>query len=655
MVEWVAGDECIRGFGERESVHLGVSGWRPRGRPPALRTPVDAATVGTTRGLRLSTPARLADGTPLSTDTSFDGGVHRIVADGAVETRIAFEGAATVETGVEDDEGDDSGVRLRFPAGTAVTVGFREGTPERPSLSVPPTPAGLAAAVTAAGATPRTTGPRRSHPGFRPRTPTVDLDESATAAVPSGLSAPTDDPPTMTVPASTTAVLVAAPLAYYLGARLRIEEGPPRLRGPGLDRAFAALPAFAEEAADALRRLVALDCRLRSLPGEPLNRPPGIEADIEARPPTERLAAALDWTPDGLPTWPLSTYVVDDPATGRYLPYLLDRLSLVHPASASRLDPKALLERSLDEFFRGEAPNVEAVDPALSESRHHAWLGDGTPVDAYTLLGAPTGGTSSGGDLTVEVVCNDAAMAAERNVADVYRQRLTSDDADVRVHERLSTTELAALLETEADLVHFIGHCEVDGLVCRDGTLAAADLDACRVGAFFLNACGSYYEGFDLVRQGASVGAVTLTTVLDEQAVSLGTTFAELLAAGFAFERALSLARGEIIVGRDYAVVGDGTQRLRTAAHPPGVFTVTPTDGGRYSVDYDVTPPDAAGRRYWDPIAECYRPCGETATATLGGDRLREVLSGTVQPVRYDGALRWSDALARELDESRQA
>ncbi|MEF8806685.1 hypothetical protein [Natronomonas sp.] len=653
MVEWVASDDCLRGFGERESVRLGLAGWRPRGHPPALRASVDAATVGTTCGLRLPATTRVADGTPLSTGASFDGGVHRLVVDGTIETRIAFEGAASLETGGEDD--DDS-VWVRFPAETAVAVGFREEPPERPSLSVPPTPAGLAAAVTAAGATPRTTNPRRSHPGFRPRTPAVALDGSATAAVPTDLLSgrPDDDPPTMTVPDSTTAVLVAAPLAYYLGARLRIEEGPPRLRGPGLDRAFAPLPEFAEDAADALRRLVALDCRLRSLPGEAPSRPSGIEAGIEDRPPTERLAAALECDLEGLPAWPLSTYVDDDPANGRYLPYLLDRLSLVHPASASSLDPKALLERSLDEFFRGEAPNVDAVDPALSESRHHAWLGEGTPVDAYTLLGAPTGGTSSGGDLTVDVVCNDAAMAAERDVAGVYRQRLAADAADVTVHERLSTAELAAVLEAEADLVHFIGHCEVDGLVCRNGTLSAADLGTCGAEAFFLNACGSYYEGFDLVRQGASVGAVTLTTVLDEQAVSLGTTFAELLAAGFAFERALSLARGEIIVGRDYAVVGDGTHRLRPATHAPGVFTVTPTDGDRYTVRYDVTPPDGAGRRYWDPLTEGYRPCGESAPETMDGDRLRELLSRTTQPVRYDGALRWSDELAHEMSESRQ-
>ncbi|PSP49555.1 hypothetical protein BRC75_03355, partial [Halobacteriales archaeon QH_7_69_31] len=50
----------------------------------------------------------------------------------------------------------------------------------------------------------------------------------------------------------------------------------------------------------------------------------------------------------------------------------------------------------------------------------------------------------------------------------------------------------------------------------------------------------------------------------------IGTTFADLLATGFAFARALSLARGEILAGRDSVVVGDGTHRLRPARGEPG-------------------------------------------------------------------------------------
>ena len=98
---------------------------------------------------------------------------------------------------------------------------------------------------------------------------------------------------------------------------------------------------------------------------------------------------------------------------------------------------------------------------------------------------------------------------------------------------------------------------------------------------------------------------MTLTTVLDDQAVSVGTAFAELLAGGFAFDRALSLARGEILAGRDYVVVGDGTARLRSPRGDAGVFELERADDG-FAVGYEATAPDAAGRRYRDQIGRAH-------------------------------------------------
>jgi hypothetical protein len=453
--------------------------------------------------------------------------------------------------------------------------------------------------------------------------------------------------PTMTVPESATAVLVASPLAYYLGADLSIEPGAPSVRGEGLDYAFEAPPGFAKVVAEALRGLCQLDARLRSLPGESGRLLDDDVAHLASAPPARRLAAVLRSPPQALPEWPLATYV-DDATDGRYLPYLLDRLSLVHPARSSPLDPKTLLKRSLDEFYRGQAPNVDAVDPSLADARIHAWLGDGTPVDAYTLRRpeSPSGGTTDG--VRIDVVCNEPGMDTERDVAGVYRARLADRDVEVHVHERLARRELAAVFERPTDLVHFVGHCEVDGLVCPDGTFSAADLESCAAESFFLNACGSYYEGYDLVRRGATVGAVTLSAVLDEQAVTLGTAFAELLSAGYAFERALSLARGEIIVGRDYVVVGDGTHRLRPPRGTPAVCTLREADGG-FVLRYEAAAPDAAGRRYTSPIDEREHLCGEPTMTTLDREAAAALLERLSAPVRYDGGLHWSDELATTL------
>ena len=634
MLEWAATGERVCAHGAGGSVTVDAEGWRPGADAPPLPGSVDAAVAGTAEAVALPDGEAVIDGDAPVAAGDLSAGVHAVVVDTTPETHLAFEGPATVETGEE--------TRIRFPTSTPVAVGFRETPPPRSVVSVPPTPAGLATAVTAAGRTHETEGPERSHPGFRARTPWVRFGDRA---VPEDLDGDGSGP-TMTVPESVPAVLVAAPLAYYLGADLRVESGPPAVRGDGLDHEFDDLPAFADGVADALRGLVHLDGRLRTVPGESGPLVDGTDAgDLASAPPARRLAAALSDPPETPPVWPLSTYVDDDVTAGRYLPYLLDRLSLVHPAEASTLDPKALLERSLDEFFRGETPNVEAVDPSLADSRFHAWLGDGTPVDAVTLLRPESPSPSVGDGMRVDVVCNEPEMASERSVADVYRRRLAGRDVDVHVHERLGTADLAAVFERSTDLVHFIGHCETGGMVCPDGTLAAADLDDCGAASFFLNACGSYYEGYDLVQRGATVGAVTLTAVLDEQAVTLGTTFAELLAAGFAFDRALSLARGEIIVGRDYVVVGDGTHRLATPTGTPGTLHVDAVDDG-YRVRYDATAPDAAGRRYASPVDDRAYLCGDPSEATMAGDAVDDLLDRVSAPVRYDGALHWSGELA---------
>ena len=635
MVEWAATNDRLHAFGERATVAIGADDWRPGGDPPTLGSRVDAVAVGSAHGLGLP------DGSPLLVDGEqrvagerLSDGAHEVAVDAALETSVAFEGPAALE-------GDEE-PWLRFPERTAVTVGFRESLPPRKTVTVPATASGLARAVTVAARTHETDGPERSHPGYRPRTPRVTFGGDAVDPD------PVSGAPTVTVRADPAAVLVAAPLSYYLGADLEVEAGPPTVRHDGFEHEFGRLPAFAEEAGDLLRQLCGLDVRLRSVPGEtgPLSVDVGDAERLREAAPTERLRAVLsDDAPSG-PTWPLATYVDDEVRNGRYLHFLLDRLSLVHPAEASELDPQALLKRSLDEFFRGETASVEAVDPSLTDSRFHAWRGGGTPVEAFTLLG--DGSRRTGETFEVAVVCNDEAMRSEGSVADVYRRRLADRDVDVRVHDRLPTAELAALFERSTDLVHFIGHCEVGGLVCPDGHLAAADIDACGADAFFLNACGSYHEGYDLVRRGASVGAVTLTAVLDDQAVSVGTAFAELLADGFTFDRALTMARGEILAGRDYAVVGDGTHRLRPPRGVADVFEVEATDDG-FSVSYDATPPDGAGRRYVDPFDGAEHPCGTTTRATLGRAELRELLERYASPVRYEGQLRWTDEVAREL------
>jgi hypothetical protein len=638
MVEWSATTDAICGYGDGDTVTLDVEGWRPGGDPPAMDARVDAVVAGTIRAVRVPEDAVLVGAAERSLSVGrLPAGDHAIAVDDDLDTHLAFAGPATVEAA-------ESGLWLRFPGRTAVAVGFRNAPAARETVAVPPTPSGVASAVSAAARTHRTDGPERSHPGWRPRTPRVVLSDDAAPDV-----TPASNRPTLSVPADVVSVLVAAPLSFYLGADLRIGDGDPVLVGETFEYEFDPLPSFAGAVGDALRAVCGLDARLRTVPGEDGPLDAGVDADgLADAAPIERFATAVESAPECGATWPLATYVDDDVENARYLPYLLDNLSLVHPAEASPLDPKALLERSLDEFFRGETATVDAVDPALADARYHAWRGEGTPVDAYTLLGAGPAGDED--RFEVDVVCNDEAMRDEKRVAEVYRERLQGRGVEVGVHHQLTTDDLAAVFGRDVDLVHFIGHCEVDGLVCPDGTVSTADLQSCGATAFFLNACGSYHEGYDLVRRGASVGAVTLTEVLDDQAVTVGTTFADLLASGFAFTRALSLARGEILAGRDYVVVGDGTYRLRPPHGETGLFRLEAA-GDRYRVSYDVTAPDSAGRRYRDPFTDADRVCGGPSEATVPAGTVRDLFERYRAPVRYEGEIHWTDELLATLPE----
>jgi len=386
----------------------------------------------------------------------------------------------------------------------------------------------------------------------------------------------------------------------------------------------------------------------------------GLDLDLDAyaeRPMAGRLATVLDGALEGLegrlPEWQLSTYVAPDPHYARALPHLLDAMSLIHPPSASELDGKGLLKRSLDDFFRGKVATADRLDPDLGPGHAHAWLADGIPIAASkTTVRAYENRlrhrSESRDDLRVDVVINDREMRSEAEVAGIYRRRAADLPVEVAVHESLTRRELRRVFESSTDFVHYVGHCEVEGLRCPDGHLPARTVD---VGArtFFLNACGSYAEGLSLVENGAAAGGVTLTRVLDEQAATVGTGFARLLVHGVGFERALSLARRQIMMGSDYAVVGDGTYALTPPEGHPAVCHVSGSPG-TYEVRWEVVDARATGRTYESPFGEGRRPYGTAAETRLSAAELRSFLAGRDVPVVFEGTVRPAAALVADLD-----
>ncbi len=537
-----------------------------------------------------------------------------------------------------------------------------------PILDLPDTPEGVATALTNLSALVREPTASRSHPDLRPHPPLLRVDPEADTTVPPTLAA--DRPETgvdFRLPADRQHLFVAAPLAYYLGATVTLADDVPALETCGVTHEFSPLPGFQTEVAALLRHVFYLDCLVRERPDEVAACGREALADHGLCPaaladaaPAARLEAYLTVPTEALaphwPEWHLATYADPGPETLACLPYLLDAMSLVYLPESSDIDAQGLLRRSLDDFFRGpgQGPvaSVDVVDPELQAGELHAWLADGVPVSAFTPSAAAFENRFRNGSpddvLDVTVVLNDDAMEGEHEaVARTYRERSAGLPVDVTVREGLSVAELADLLETDHDFLHYIGHCEVGGLQCSDGGLDCESLARSGVRTFFLNACGSYHQGRALVEGGSVAGAVTLRTVLNRPAATVGTTFARLLMCGFGIERAMQLARRQIMMSTDYAVVGDGTYAL-TGAEPAIVHLHEVEDG--YDLTYTVPADGRVGDGFHAPFETCRRLRGTTADRRLGRDAVVDFVTTHQLPVVFDGNLYWPDTFLEEVD-----
>lgn len=657
MVEWARTNAGVWALGRCGRTRIGTEGWEPAAPRCALPETVDASVAGVVDRLRLPTTTPELEGMDSRqlVDDRLEDGDYLLTFREGVEVLVRFDGPATLARKADVLE-------IGFDDAAPVTLGFREPAPDPPTVWVPPTPNGLARAISLSASAHLTDGPARSQPAFREHPPLVEFGEEN---IPEPLSDVAPDPggreAVFRLPDEFAYPLVGAPLAYYLGAHVVVEDRPaPLLELTGYEHAFSPLPAFAEEAARALRRVLFADALARELRVEPpVDRSPLTEAGLDAgtlrsATPARRALWTIDCEEldDALPEWHLSAYLDPEPEHARALPHLLDRFALIYPASASGLSSRELLSKTLDDFYRAnEVPSVRTVEPELGAGLLHAWLADEVPIDGFVSSAtAHEHGLErdTGGRLSVDVVVNDQEMAAERSVADRYRERGGEFPVEVRTHDGLTTSELAAIFTSDTDFIHYVGHCERDGLECSDGYLDIASLESVGVRTFFLNACGSYHEGRALVEGGAVAGGVTLRKVLNEQAVTVGAAFARLLAHGFGIERALSLARRRIMMGKDYAVVGDGTYRLvPPCGHPAVLFADSVADG--YKIRYEVFSADGAGRRYRDPFTDEARLYGETSMTQLDPDGLAAFCRGRALPVVLDGEFLWADDVAAEL------
>jgi hypothetical protein len=422
--------------------------------------------------------------------------------------------------------------------------------------------------------------------------------------------------------------------------------------------------------------------------------------------PFERVA-------DAFPPWHLGLSISPTYDHVETLPHLLaDVPQLSLPRSSSLTKDEWLRVSVADQFpetpaataddgvssyrVRREVAGVELVDPELGPARTHGWMSDDVPVDAFVTLpeayenrvrylddpesslsvvavvvdrdraslaadgggedtqprpAAPDGETRSAASSNTETDDDTEPMRAEhRRAVEHYEQRAAELPIDIRIEENVKRGELAQIFAERHDLVHYIGHRDERGLECANGYLDVSTVEESNAQTFFLNACGSYPEGEALVRKGSVGGGVTLERVGDEQAATVGTTFARLLMHGFCLERALTLARRQLMTAKDYVVVGDGTHVVtQSDAIIPPVAWVFDDGDEDYRVQVRHGAPGQVGGRVKGHLDDHYHLWGVDRVYDVTTSELREYLDTLDSPVVYDRQLYWPETFATTI------
>jgi len=597
----------------------------------------------------------------------------------SIELLTQFKTYVEVTSSV-DVVADATEFRITFAEPTEIDLGALSNH-ERPAATVRTTadPVDMMAAVETFGSALKTTAADRAFPSLRGHPPSVELGDAL--RIPAGLEPP-DTGVRLKLPARRDAVYVAAPLAYYLGAR--VEPGPtPRLvTDDGFEHSLAGPPGFEVTVEQTLKQLFFLDCvtRTEGLYKIDLHERRELERLVDLdfawlydQPLATQVAEYLELpfavVEDHIPDWRLTTHVEPTPETIEQLPFVVDDLAVVRTQtadqSAATASGPAVPDAATDEVLTRSAGSqsgteeAQYVEPRASNSLEQAWIGDDIPIGASKLTReafdnrldrAPVDG-----DISITIVLNDARMDAERDLVDRAYGNRDSLPFEVDVHRDLTCDELRDILVEDTAFLHYIGHTESDGFECADGKLdVREDLVETGVQAFLLNACNSYEQGLGLIDAGAVGGIVTLNDVINEGAVKIGETVARLLNSGFPLRAALTIAREESVLGGQYIVVGDG-----------GMTVAQPASGTPYLMNLERKPREfiaeietyttdvtGLGTVFLPRIEDAenyYLTSGTISKFEMDEAELMQFLQLEDVPVRIQNELRWSSSLQTEL------
>ncbi|WP_227374921.1 hypothetical protein [Haladaptatus halobius] len=627
----------------------------------------------------VSTVVRMQDGTMVTDATTSDGqtfatGAYLLELNSTpMKLYVAVEGRFELCPG-------ETSVTVRFDGVQRVRIGARSFH-ERPvgTITVTDDVEDAMRAVSLLGSALKTTSCERSFPTLRGHPPLIERGDAFT--VPEGIERP-ETGVELVLPPDCEHVYPAASLAYYLGAEL-VAGTDPRLLVDGDEHSLDGRGGYEVTVNRVLRQAFFLDCltRTEGYYRVELHERRQVEplvdldfADLYGRPLADQLTAYLSIPFETLEPhvldWHLTTDVVPTVENLPALPYFADELSLLRTPQSPQQRTVAPTPEILDEFTRSAVAagdftrgasdawdwdDEEMFQVESAETVEHAWVGNGYPLGAnkVTLESLQRQVERTPPDdsaLKIHVVCNDREMAEENVVSEFYGLR-DFINYDVSIHEEMTTAELAALFETDADFVHYIGHVDEEGFRCTDGYLDVHSLDEVNVDAFLLNACRSYEQGATLIEKGSRGGVVTLAEVVNTPATKVGRALARLLNSGFSLRAALSIAKEEVVVGAEYITIGDGGLTLCEGdSGVPTMYRVS-RDEGRYALEHHFFPASNHGmgtitESEIEDASTHYLASGSVTEFYLSAEELDRVLGLELLPVKIDDKLHWSDELS---------
>jgi hypothetical protein len=601
-----------------------------------------------------------------------------------INVQLAVDGALTVDL-------DDDRTRITSPGAEALHVGARS-VHDQPAGTVTTTddPGDVMAALSTLGSALKTTSCERSFPTLRGHPPLIE--RGSELSVPDGIEAP-DTGVTIQVPRSFEYIYPVAPLAYYLGATVE-SDAAPALVTDGWEYPLNAAGDFETTVARVLQQVFLLDCvtRTEGYYQNPLAERRTVEDAVDLdfaalydRSLAEQVEAYLDVpfeaVADAVPKWKLTADVRPQAEYVSALPFLADELAVVRCPSRRLRAGEGSGETSelVDSFFRDQYPRAPSasrgllrgeaggrasrstasqtgentvVRPDEADSIEQAYVGEGIPVnaskmtvDAYYRRLEFTPSTEP--RIRVVVVCNDEEMTDENVVSDIYGTREWFQ-FDIAVEEQLTTDELRETLTRDADLLHYIGHVDDEGIRCPDGYLDATELETVNVSAFLLNACDSYDQGRALIEAGAMGGIATMADIINEAATSVGRTIAKLLNQGFPLAAAVEMIKEYEQIGHHYLAIGDGsTSIVENQAGTPHKSTIDSIDDDQFALSlfgYPTlnAPMGTIFKPKIDSVSEFYLNSGEMEVDSVTRAELLNFVHQQDMPLDLGGSLQWS-------------